>query len=132
MHELCILITYPPCHGCHDPGLSISTHLEYDEPPKQTPAGGIFFCRDVRVLVIAGRNFVGMTRTDLSKDRADYHHQIGGGFEKKSGEIYVPGSKLLILIYFGDGHPTFKDGNPFNANLLRHFFATSIVRRIAC
>lgn len=43
-------------------GLSISTHLEYDEPPKQTPAGGIFFvkslARDVRVLVIAGRNFV--------------------------------------------------------------------------
>ena len=74
------------------------------------------------MLVIAGRNFVGMTRTDLSKDRADYHHQIGGGFEKKSGEIYVPGSKLLILIYFGDGHPTFKDGNPFNANLLRHLF----------
>ena len=50
----------------------------------------------------------------------------------KSGEIYVPGSKLLILIYFGDGHPTFNDGNPFHANLLRHFFATSIVRRIAC
>ncbi len=31
-------MTYPPCH---DRGLSISTHLEYDEPPKQTPAGWV-------------------------------------------------------------------------------------------
>lgn len=80
-------------HGCHDPGLSISTHLEYDEPPKQTPAGGN--CWSLLVAILLGWPERTWVRTELITII-----KLGVALRRcsKSGDFFMcQGLKLLIL-----------------------------------